>query len=141
MVVRVKVSLEIEGKTVEVSAIALSTSESKEPQIIIPVELAKALGIWPSDSVSEGRFIKVDGEARVWKYPSTCRVRVVADDIETPAIDAELLISEDVSEVILNDKLVSELGIALEDVSRGLWRFRWESTDKIRRSVEPQVWR
>ena len=32
------------------------------------------------------------------------------------------------------------LSIALEDVSRGIWRFRWEPVTKERRSEPPRYW-
>ncbi len=44
------------------------------------------------------------------------------------------------NEVLLSDKLIGELEIALEDVASGLWRFRWESLSKLRRSYPPKYW-
>ena len=31
--------------------------------------------------------------------------------------------------------------LALEDVGEGLWRFRWEPRDKLRRSEPPKLWK
>jgi len=44
-------------------------------------------------------------------------------------------------EALLCDKMISELQIALEDVGKGLWRFRWEPKEKLRRSEPPRYWK
>ncbi|RLF01452.1 MAG: hypothetical protein DRK00_11435 [Thermoprotei archaeon] len=66
---------------------------------------------------------------------------VVAEEAEAPEVEADVVISPLADEVLLSDKLIGELGIALEDVGRGLWRFRWEPRDKVRRSEPPKYWR
>jgi len=53
----------------------------------------------------------------------------------------DLVISLIADEVLLSDKAISEFQIALEDVGRGLWRFRWEPKEVLRRSEPPKIWR
>jgi hypothetical protein len=48
---------------------------------------------------------------------------------------AYIVISEYTDEALISDQLASELGIAIEDPARGLWRLRGESL--VRRSEEP----
>ncbi len=78
---------------------------------------------------------------RVWIILRKCRVQVLADDTKSPEVIVDLVISSIGDEVLISDKLISELGIALEDVGKGLWRFRWEPKDRVRKSEPPQYWR
>ncbi|RLE57232.1 MAG: hypothetical protein DRJ40_02655 [Thermoprotei archaeon] len=77
---------------------------------------------------------------RVWIAPRACRVRVIAEDTESPDVIADAVISP-IADEVLSDKLISKLQIALEDVEEGLWRFRWEPRDKLRRSEPPKLWK
>ena len=67
-------------------------------------------------------------------------MRVVEEDVESPDVTVDIVISPLADEILLSDALISELGIALEDVKKGLWRFRWEPTDRLRRSKPPKYW-
>lgn len=53
-------------------------------------------------------------------------------------VTSSLAISPIEKEVIISDKLTSELNIVLEDCGAGLWKFKGEN--KIRKSVKPQLW-
>ncbi|HDI42714.1 MAG TPA: hypothetical protein ENF62_02920 [Candidatus Bathyarchaeota archaeon] len=78
---------------------------------------------------------------RVWIAPRACKVKVVAEDAESPDVEADIIISPMADEALLCDKMISELQIALEDVGKGLWRFRWEPKEKLRRSEPPRYWK
>lgn len=62
----------------------------------------------------------------------------MADDAKSPEVEVDVVISPIAGEVLLSDKAVGELQVALEDVGRGLWRFRWEPSSKLRRSEPPR---
>ncbi len=81
------------------------------------------------------------GLLKVWIASKACMVKVVAEDVEGPEVVADLVISPLADEVLLSDKLISELQIALEDPGKGLWRFRWEPREKLRRSEPPKRWK
>ncbi|ADM27632.1 conserved hypothetical protein [Ignisphaera aggregans DSM 17230] len=70
-----------------------------------------------------------------------CSAKVVAGEAELPEVVVDLVISPIADEVLLSDKAISEFQIALEDVGRGLWRFRWEPKEVLRRSEPPRIWR
>jgi len=63
------------------------------------------------------------------------QVQVVAEDAESPIVEADLVISPIADEVLLNDKLIRELRLLLEDVRKGLWGFIWESKEKHRKGL------
>jgi len=142
MVVRVKIRIWRGGREVETSALANSGYESETPQIMIPKRLAEILGLWPPPLESfESVFDTAGGPLHVWIVPRGCVVQVVTEDAESPRVEMDVVISTLADEVLLSDKAISKLQIALEDVGEGLWRFRWESRDKVRRSVPPTIWR
>jgi len=65
---------------------------------------------------------------------------VVAEGAESSEVVVDLVVSPIVDGVPLSGKAISELQIALEDVGRGLWRFRWEPKEVLRRSEPPKIW-
>lgn len=137
-----KVRLQRGEKIVETTALANSGYEAETPQILIPVEAAKLLGLWPpSHGVEESVFETAGGPLRVWIAASACKVKVVVPDRETNEVVADIVVSPLADEVLLSDKIISELEIALEDVGRGYWRFTWEPKEKLRRSEPPKRWK
>lgn len=139
MVVRVRI--ESASAAVETAALANSGYEAETPQVMVPVQLARALGLWPpGEGFEETEYETAGGPLRVWVASGALRVRVAAEG-EAPQVVADAVVSPLADEVLLSDKAISELGIALEDVGRGLWRFRWEPKDALRRSEPPKYWR
>jgi len=86
-------------------------------------------------------FETAGGSLHVWVVPRACSAGVVVEGAESPEVVADIVISPIADEVHLSDKAISELQIALEDVGRGLWRFRWEPKEVLRRSEPPKIWR
>jgi len=68
------------------------------------------------------------------------RIRLCVRDRETPWVIADAIISTIEHEVLVSDKLMGALGIAIEDGAEGLWRFRSEGLDRLRRSEPLQLW-
>jgi len=142
MVVRVKLRIIKGEKVIETSALANSGYETETPQLLIPIRLAQLLELWPpKDEAEESEFETAGGPLRVWIIPRACRVSVAVHDVKSPEVEADIVISPLADEVLLSDKMISELQIALEDVGRGLWRFRWEPKSKLRRSEPPKYWK
>jgi hypothetical protein len=137
----VRIKLSKNSKEIETNALANSGYESETPQILVPIKLAEELGLWPSTiNLEESVFESAGGPLRVWIASKSIKVKVVAD-IETTWVEADLVISPLADEVLLSDKMISELKIALEDPGRGYWRFTWEPKEKIRKSEPPKYWK
>jgi len=142
LVVRVRVKLSRNGREIETSALANSGYESETPQILIPIKLAGQLGFWPPTmDLEESVFESAGGPLRVWIVSKSVKVKVIVEDVETKWVEADLIISPLADEVLLSDKMISELNIALEDPGRGYWRFTWEPKEKVRRSEPPRYWK
>jgi len=140
--VRVRVRLWRGDKEVETCALANSGYESETPQVLMPIKVAELLSLWPpARSVEESVFETAGGPLRVWIASRAVKVKVVVPDVDVQYVEADAVISPIADEVMLSDKMISELGLALEDVGRGHWRFMWEPREKVRKSEPPRYWR
>ena len=137
MPVRVKVR----EKLLRTIALANSGYEAETPQILVPVEAARRLGLWPPRDAIETTYDTAGGPLRVWVYPGAAEVVVDVSDVEPPKTVADVVVSPVADEVLLSDALISELQIVIEDAKRGLWRFRWEPPSRLRTSSPPEYWR
>lgn len=122
MGIRVRVRLLVEGREVEAVALVNSGFESRDPDICVPLGLAKVLGLWPPASFESEEAMTAGGEV---KSRSPCSVVV------NPYVD----------EVLLSDYLIDELGIVPVSFRRGLWRHRSDPEGIVRESEEPRYWR
>ncbi|RLI37850.1 hypothetical protein DRO60_04140 [Candidatus Bathyarchaeota archaeon] len=59
---------------------------------------------------------------------------MVAQDASSPEVEADAVVSALAAEFLISDKLAGALAIAVEEFTEGLWRFRWEPKEKVRRS-------
>jgi len=128
-------------RVVEAAALANSGYEAETTQVLAPRAVAEILGFWPPPSGSETVFETAGGPLHVWVVPGACSAKVIAEKAESPEVVVDLVISPIADEILLSDKAISEFQIALEDVGRGLWRFRWEPKEVLRRSEPPKIWR
>lgn len=136
MAVRLKVELEVikSKRSIEVVAVANAGFESDEPEVLIPLRLARKLKIKLKDIPKETYKSPV-GLARMCRIDKCLKVRLMEKEVE-----AAVVISEIEDEVILNDRAISMLEIAIEDAGEGLWRFRNEPVTNLRKSQPLQKW-
>jgi hypothetical protein len=128
--VRVRVRIARNGKEIVASALANSGYESETPQVLLPIEAAEILNLWPPEkNLEETVFDTAGSPLRVWVASRAVKVKVVVEDIDMPFVEADAVISLIADEILLSDKMISELNIALEDPGRGYWRFTWEGKE------------
>ncbi|MGB9631145.1 MAG: hypothetical protein ACP5KE_07495 [Candidatus Methanodesulfokora sp.] len=132
MPVRLKLRIRLD-KEVDVIALLNSGYEAPTPQLLIPVDVARALGLWPPEEAVEVTLDTAGGPLRAWYCKRRAKVKVIAEDAESKEVDADMIISPIADEALISDVLADELEIAVESFGRGLWRFRWER-DKLRKS-------
>ncbi len=143
MAIRIKLRLKTgtSGEPIEVSALINSGFETDTPQLLIPVELARRLALYPPPATST--IIEVGtagGPSRVFLVREALYVWAVTDDREVGPKLVDVLISPIEEEVLVNDKLTEELGMILLAIGSGKWRFVDDPMDKIRHSEKPQYW-
>jgi len=121
----------------DIVALVNSGYEAETPQLLIPIHLARELGLWPPPlEAIETVFSTVGGPIRVWIIRRAVKVKVLVEDVETEEVDADIVVSHLADEPLISDKLAGALKIAIEDPAEGLWRFRWEPKEKVRRTVQ-----
>jgi len=141
MAVRVRLRLERRARSLEVVALVNSGYEAGTPQLMVPISIARELGLWPLPPEAREDVFETAGEPlRVWIVRRAARAYVVAGDAESKSVEVEVVISPLVSEPLISDVPAEELEIAVEDFAQGLWRFRWEPKEKLRLSEKRVVY-
>jgi len=107
------------------------------PQLLISIDLALKLELWPPQNASEVTLETAGGPLRAWFYPRAAKIKIIAEDAEQKEALADIVVSPIAGEPLINDKLADELGIAVESFGKGLWRFTWEPKEKLRKSERP----
>lgn len=134
MAVRLKLKISVAENTVEAVALLNSGYEAPTPQLLIPIDLATRLGLWPPENVSKVTLETAGGPLVAWLYPGVAKISVIAEGVTNKKVGADLIVSPLADEPLINDKLADELQIAVESFGRGLWRFTWEPKEKLRKS-------
>jgi hypothetical protein len=132
LAVRLKLRIRVSDRVVDVIALLNSGFEAPTPQLIIPIDTAKALNLWPPEEAREVVLETAGGPLRAWFYPRKALVKIVTEDVESKDVLTDIIISPIADESLISDMLAEELEIAVESFGRGLWRFRWEQ--KLRKS-------
>ena len=123
------------GLTREVVALVSSGYDADTPQLLIPVGLARELGLWPPrPDALEATFEKAGGPLRVWVHRRAVEARAVAEGASSDEVEADIVVSQLADEPLISDRLAGALSIAVEDFAEGLWRFRWEPVSRARQS-------
>jgi len=139
--VRVKVRLRKSGsgRWVETSALVNSGYEASRLEVVLPLALAKALGLDLSLASREDRSTPI-GVGGLLSLEELVELQLLCEGRDTPIYKVHVLVSEHEYEVLISDYLAGELGIAIEDLREGLWRLRDEGVERVRRSVKPSYW-
>ena len=140
MGIRVKIRILTGGKSAITSALVNSGFESEEPDLCVPLGLAKLLGLWPPEELYSEEAATAGGEVTVYVVPVRAEVQLLAGDEVKCRTQCNLVLNPHVDEVLLSDYLIDELGIVAISYRRGLWRDKYDSLDTVRESEEPQYW-
>ena len=134
MAVRLKLRIRVNSRIADVVALLNSGFEAPTPQLLIPVDTARILGLWPPEGAREVILETAGGPLRAWFYPRKALVKVVAEDVESREVLTDIVVSPIGDEPLISDMLAEELEIAVESFGKGLWRFRGEQ--KLRESAK-----
>jgi hypothetical protein len=134
MAVRLKLRIKVDGRSAVATSLLNSGYEAPTPQLLIPVDLARRLDLWPPQGASEVTLDTAGGPLRAWIFPGGARISVLSENAESREASADVIVSPLADEPLINDKLADELEIAVESFGKGLWRFGWEPKEKLRKS-------
>ena len=136
MGVRVRIRIKANGKQIDTAALVNSGYESEDPEIHIPLALAKRLG-FSLEKLSSEKYRVVGSDVHAYILGNV-EVRIVVEDKETPWVKARAVMVPGEYEVLLGDAITEKLGIEIIRPKTGHWRLRGE--EKVRSSVEPEYW-
>ncbi len=143
MAVRIKVVLKSGDKEVTTTAVANSGYEAEEPEVILPVNVAKLLNLYPvlpsGSKIEEYRAVGGTSVNAIIVNQHVL-IKAVARDRETEYIKAVPIIIPGEDEVILSDKVIDALKIILLKPGAGLWRFTDDPENIIRESEKAIKW-
>ena len=140
MAVRVRVRLRVGGKEV-VTTLVNTGFETERPQVLVPLNLARALSLWPPpENAYLTEFGTAGGPIREYVVPNAVHIAVVTNDRETNEVICDAVISHIEEGVIINDKLSEELGIIILAAGSGKWRLIDDDINRVRTSESPQYW-
>jgi hypothetical protein len=125
--VRVKYS----GKSVDLIALVSTGYEAEVPEILIPLDVAGKLGLWPKlpDNTLVETYKTASGLMKVYRVGGA-NISLLIDDVEVRSTETYVVISEYVDEALISDQLTSRLDIVIEDPAKGLWKLR-ENRSKL----------
>ncbi len=138
MVVRVNVKIVNEDKNREciVTVLVNSGAESEDPVIVIDSEIAKRLEI----DFNDLELIEVElASGKTHNYISRKKYRLELIDEYGHTLShtyAYIAIDDELSEPLITDVTIDELGIQIIRFKEGLWRHVNDPIDKVRKSVE-----
>lgn len=130
--VRVKLELTCGKKRVVGVALANSGYESLQAEIVLPLAVARKLGI--SGKGTKEKFITLNKQELELEAHGEVAVRVLAQGRTSRTIAAKVYVSRTEDRIIMSDVLCGELGLDLVDVKLGIWRFRDDPPDLERPS-------
>ncbi len=136
MGVRVLVEVKRGGEVTATPALINSGYEAYEPEIHVPLALAKKLGFKLEEL--RGEKYKVVGTEVTAYALGEIYARVVTEDKVTGWVKADAVTTPGEYEVIISDTLTEKLQIEIIKPKTGLWKFHGE--EKTRESVESRYW-
>jgi hypothetical protein len=121
MAVRVKIRVRSGDKEVVMPALVNSGYETDEPELLVPTNVARALGFWPETREAVMERYKVAGgvEIGVVRLKGAAKAEVLTEDRSSDEVKSDVVVSEGEDEVIISDKLASKLCLAIIDIGGG----------------------
>ena len=135
MACRVKVRLITKDRVVEGVALVNSGFEADSPDIVVPLSIAKELGLWPPKTNTIASIETGAGEITLPYYTSCCKLELVLPDRHSKVIDVNIIVNPHIDEILISDYVASEFSITLLDLRRGLWRLSDDPPNIIRYSI------
>ena len=134
--VRLRIRSKETNKSIELPVLVNGGAESPKPCVVVPTEVAKELGFWPPKEVEVYLVEEASSTSEVYLVPNALELELLGDEGEVLSrVDADLAVQEGLSESLITDITIDELGIQVISFSRGLWRHKNDSPDIIRKSV------
>jgi len=139
LVVRVRIRIKVEstGSSTDLVVLANGGAESPRPCIVVGPEVAEALGLWPPNKAEVYLVEEASSTTEAYVLPNSVILELLDEEGNVlSAVRADIVIQEGLSEPLITDITIDELGIQVISFSRGLWRHKNDPPGKVRRSPE-----
>jgi len=136
---RVRIKLKRDEACIETSALINSGFETEAPDIVVPVEVARRLELWPPRHAEFAMLDTGGGEIATPYYEAALELELLLSDRQPKKVVVNVVVNPHVHEVLISDYVASMLGISILDLKRGLWRLQ-DEPDKVRSSEEREEW-
>jgi len=137
--VRLRIVREGSGRSWELIALVNGGAESEEPVVVVDPEVAESLGF----SINDFELIEVElASGKTHNLISKEKVRVELLDDEGNALSstrAYLAVDENLTEPLITDATIDELGIQVISFKKGLWRHVNDPPDTVRESATAET--
>jgi len=121
---RLEIRSRINNKAITAKALVNTGFTGESPDLAIPLQLAKELGLWPPPQNAIVVSLETGGgEVEAYIVPQALIVKVVTEDRSSKEVIANALVNPYIDEVIISDYLAEELGIQILYPRRGIWKF------------------
>ena len=125
---------------IDTSAMVNTGFEAGTSQLLPPLRLVSALGLWPPLENQLLELGTVGGPIRNYVVSNSLEVWVLGGDRVVGPIVSDAVISNVELEALINDKLAGALGMVILNPATGEWRFRDDGASVIRRTEPPRYW-
>jgi hypothetical protein len=134
--VRVRVKSRGSGKSIVVRVLANGGAESPRPCIVVSEDIAESLGLWPTNNFKVHQVEEASSVGEVYVIEGAIELELLGEHDESLSrVVADLVVQKGLIEPLITDITIDELGIQVISFSKGLWRFRDDPPDKVRRST------
>jgi hypothetical protein len=134
--VRVRVKSRSSGKSIVVRVLANGGAESPRPCIVVSEDIAESLGLWPTNNFKVHQVEEASSVGEVYVIEGAVELELLGEHDESLSrVGADLVVQKGLIEPLITDITIDELGIQVISFSKGLWRFRDDPPDKVRRST------
>jgi hypothetical protein len=134
--VRVRVKSRSSGKSIVVRVLANGGAESPRPCIVVSEDIAESLGLWPTNNFKVHQVEEASSVGEVYVIEGAVELELLGEyDESLSRVVADLVVQKGLIEPLITDITIDELGIQVISFSKGLWRFRDDPPDKVRRST------
>jgi hypothetical protein len=137
MTVWLEIKIRSGNSEVVTCAMANTGFEGLGTDIMLPMDLAKRLGLWPPKNADIYAVRTASGVAPIYRLRDYVEVEVMVSDRSVAPVKLTPIISDTVEYVLLSDKALTALGIVIISAGEGLWCLRDELGRVIRSSCQP----
>lgn len=139
MGVRVRVALSgRHGRRLVAVAMLTGGFETREPAVLLPGSAARQVLSVPLSKAQQRQFEVAGGKAEFLVASEALFAQVVAPGRPRPRVRLTVVVAPREREVLLSDTAIDALGVKIESMGLGLWRFAGER--RVRPSDPIELW-